>query len=106
MTNGGENRRVVRHRGKHHQSVPRPHPWPDAAVAQAVGRLHHRSNGTAPAVRPQPQHVLHAGPPASMCYTTNEVLVIIAVTCFLNFAFILLVMTCVHCFTDPSHHKK
>lgn len=109
--NNSNDRRSVRHRGKHHKMAA-PGPWPDATAvgsvahgsvaARAVG--HHRRNDTA--VRPQTHAVLHAGAPASMCYTTNEVLVIIAVTCFLNFAFVLLVMTCVHCFTDPSHHKK
>lgn len=111
-------RRTVRHHGKHHKMSP-PNRWPGAADGLAGSGTgahmvaHHRGrhdtlvndrNGTAAAAG-TPSHVLHATP-VSMCYTTNEVLVIIAVTCFLNFAFVLLVMTCVHCFTDPSHQKK
>ncbi|VVC45179.1 Hypothetical protein CINCED_3A007722 [Cinara cedri] len=107
--------RTVRHHGKHHKMAP-PNRWPGAADGLPGGGdmiVHHHGrhemladnlNDTS-AGTPPPPHVLHATS-VSMCYTTNEVLVIIAVTCFLNFAFILLIMTCVHCFTDPSHHKK
>lgn len=119
----GEDRRTVRHHGKHHKTGPSPNLWPNAgAVSGAtdgrpvgsavVGHHHHRhdvmittTDGNGTARTPAP-HVLQHVQPVSMCYTTNEVLVIIAVTCFLNFAFILIIMTCVHCFTDPSHHKK
>ncbi|XP_003247937.1 uncharacterized protein LOC100570020 [Acyrthosiphon pisum] len=124
-----DGRRSVRHHGKHHKMAP-PNRWPTtggsaaaASVADVVrpaasvaGRHHRRhdvlvaaagGNDTASrSPQPPPPHVLQHAAPDSMCYTTNEVLVIIAVTCFLNFAFILLIMTCVHCFTDPSHHKK
>lgn len=41
-------------------------------------------------------------PLLNICYTTNEVLVIIGVTCFLNFAFILLIMSCVHFFSTRA----
>lgn len=120
---GADERRTVRHHGKHHKMAP-PNRWPasggvPASVADVVrpaaavtGRHHRRhdvlvaaTSGNETAARSTP-HVLQHATPDSMCYTTNEVLVIIAVTCFLNFAFILLIMTCVHCFTDPSHHKK
>uniref|UniRef100_A0A8D8M243 Uncharacterized protein n=1 Tax=Cacopsylla melanoneura TaxID=428564 RepID=A0A8D8M243_9HEMI len=42
----------------------------------------------------------------NICYTTNEVLVIIGVTCFLNFAFILLIMSCVHFFSTRASRLK
>lgn len=112
---GDDGLRSVRHRGKHHKTAPADR-WPAANVDDgrpgSMVEYHRRQhdmlvasrNDTATAARTS-AHVLHAAP-ASMCYTTNEVLVIIAVTCFLNFAFILLIMTCVHCFTDPSNHKK
>ncbi|XP_060850033.1 uncharacterized protein LOC132929025 [Rhopalosiphum padi] len=126
---GADGRRSVRHHGKHHKMAP-PNRWPAAGgsaaaatvadvvrpAAVVAGRHHRRHDMLAAAVggndtaarspQPPPPHVLQHAAPDSMCYTTNEVLVIIAVTCFLNFAFILLIMTCVHCFTDPSHHKK
>ncbi|XP_022160490.1 uncharacterized protein LOC111026679 [Myzus persicae] len=127
---GADGRRSVRHHGKHHKMAP-PNRWPTTGgsvaaasvadvvrpAASVVGRHHRRHDVLAAAAGvndtaarspqpPPPPHVLQHAAPDSMCYTTNEVLVIIAVTCFLNFAFILLIMTCVHCFTDPSHHKK
>lgn len=126
---GADGRRSVRHHGKHHKMAP-PNRWPAAGGSAAVasvadvvrpaavvaGRHHRRHDVLVAAVggndtaarspQPPPPHVMQHAAPDSMCYTTNEVLVIIAVTCFLNFAFILLIMTCVHCFTDPSHHKK
>ncbi|KAK9509786.1 hypothetical protein O3M35_007023 [Rhynocoris fuscipes] len=41
------------------------------------------------------------------CYTGNEVLAIIAVTCVLNFAFVLIIMACVHyCTHAGSSHKS
>lgn len=114
----GDDRRSVRHHGKRHKMAP-PNRWrPATRVDDRPGSAvehHHRRHDALVVNRNDTDmaggsasspHVLHATP-ASMCYTTNEVLVIIAVTCFLNFAFILLIMTCVHCFTDPSsHHKK
>lgn len=45
-------------------------------------------------------------PLLNICYTTNEVLVIIGVTCFLNFAFILLIMSCVHFFSTRASRLK
>lgn len=40
-----------------------------------------------------------------ICYTTNEVLIIIGLTCVLNFAFIVLIMSCVHFCTDTTTGK-
>ncbi|KAI5698807.1 hypothetical protein M8J76_013482 [Diaphorina citri] len=58
------------------------------------------TNGSWPGVE-------RAGPPVlNICYTTNEVLVIIGVTCFLNFAFILLIMSCVHFFSTRANRLK
>ncbi|XP_050442122.1 uncharacterized protein LOC126846574 [Adelges cooleyi] len=102
---GIADRRVVRHHGKHHKMAP-PDRWPSGAADQQQNAVHHRQTVFSAANNSVANSGHLQSTPASMCYTTNEVLVIIAVTCFLNFAFILLIMTCVHCFTDPSYHKK
>lgn len=41
----------------------------------------------------------------AICYTTNEVLLIIGLTCILNFAFIVLIMSCVH-FCSSANTSK
>ncbi|XP_073986894.1 uncharacterized protein [Rhodnius prolixus] len=40
------------------------------------------------------------------CYSGNEVLAIIAVTCVLNFAFVLIKMACVHYYTHTGTLSK
>ncbi|RZF35963.1 hypothetical protein LSTR_LSTR005376 [Laodelphax striatellus] len=42
----------------------------------------------------------------AICYNTNEVLIIIGLTCFLNFTFIMLVMTCVHFCSAAGNGSK
>ncbi|XP_039289758.1 uncharacterized protein LOC111055937 [Nilaparvata lugens] len=42
----------------------------------------------------------------TICYNTNEVLIIIGLTCFLNFTFITLVMTCVHFCSAAGNGSK
>ena len=43
---------------------------------------------------------------ANNCFTTNQVLVIIAVTCFLNFAFIVLIMMCVQILGSTANERE
>lgn len=40
------------------------------------------------------------------CFSTNQVLFIIAITCFLNFAFIVLIMMCVQILGSTTSDKE
>ncbi|XP_046663444.1 uncharacterized protein LOC124356300 [Homalodisca vitripennis] len=71
----------LRHHGKHHQGEL----WRVTTISDVI------NSTTIPTVDR-----------ASVCYSTNEVLIIIGLTCVLNLAFIVVVMTCVHFCSSPT----
>lgn len=94
----------IRHHGKHHNEIQSNDVW--QSVSERVSL-----NGTA---KWRQHDITESGLNVSatldvektpICYTTNEVLFIIGLTCVLNFAFIVLVMSCVHFCTNPVTRK-
>ncbi|XP_046663443.1 uncharacterized protein LOC124356299 [Homalodisca vitripennis] len=71
----------LRHHGKHHQGEL----WRVTTISDVIN-----STNIPTVDRP------------SVCYSTNEVLIIIGLTCVLNLAFIVVVMTCVHFCSSPT----
>ncbi|KAG8287650.1 hypothetical protein J6590_033222 [Homalodisca vitripennis] len=74
----------LRHHGKHHQGEL----WRVTTISDVI------NSTTIPTVDR-----------ASVCYSTNEVLIIIGLTCVLNLAFIVIVMSCVHFCSSPTVTK-
>ncbi|XP_054284154.1 uncharacterized protein LOC129001036 [Macrosteles quadrilineatus] len=83
-TSLGEGSHRLRHHGKHHL-------WRSTALSQVI-------NATSPSSTTTVDR-------ASVCYDTNEVLMIIGMTCVLNLAFIVVVMSCVHFCSSPAVPK-
>ncbi|XP_054281626.1 uncharacterized protein LOC128999255 [Macrosteles quadrilineatus] len=83
-TSLGEGSHRLRHHGKHHL-------WRSTALSQVI-------NVTSPSSTTTVDR-------ASVCYDTNEVLMIIGMTCVLNLAFIVVVMSCVHFCSSPAVPK-
>jgi hypothetical protein len=73
----------VRHHGKHRRKLE-----PSANASTATASPSVDANRTSPHSRRLAKH--------DACYSTNQVLLVVAVTCAVNFAFICVVMTLVH----------
>ena len=85
----------LRHHGKHRRRLEQNM---TASVGTEESSSSSRGNQTdGPVSRHLEEHEL--------CYNTNQVLVIIAVTCAVNFAFIFIVMTLVHVCNRSSSIK-
>jgi hypothetical protein len=73
----------VRHHGKHRRKLEPPLNLSTTTVSPSP-----EGNQTSPHSRRLASH--------DACYSTNQVLLVIAITCAVNFAFIFIVMTLVH----------
>jgi hypothetical protein len=89
MRHGGDSEahHAVRHHGKHRRKLEPPPP-PPVNVSTTTVSPSEEGNQTSPHSRRLASH--------DACYSTNQVLLVIAVTCAVNFAFIFVVMTLVH----------
>jgi hypothetical protein len=78
-----ETQHPVRHHGKHRRKLE-----PSTNLSTTTTSPAAESNQTSPHSRRLSSH--------DACYSTNQVLLVIAVTCAVNFTFICVVMTLVH----------